>query len=262
VDDHRVLAILEAADRSSSLPRLGGMARPQGVFITSGRRWAFATLGGGVDEGASGRALERVRRVPIVRGLVRFGTSLAPVFAGRQGGTRRDRPVFALALALPLAFAFLPGTFATILGAATTAAFLVWLFRGRTLQLHGAEHRAIAAAESRSLVATWAGEARPTRFALRCGTNFAALALPLTFALQEWWPFAPATYTPLALTGLSLGLAMELWQAVHRAPRRLAQLLLAPGLALQRLTTREPALAETRVALRAVATVLAGEPLA
>jgi uncharacterized protein YqhQ len=50
---------------------------------------------------------------------------------------------------------------------------------------------------------------------------------------------------------------MELWRAVQI--RKVLKPLLLPGLALQRLTTREPALEETRVALRAAASVLARE---
>jgi uncharacterized protein YqhQ len=41
--------------------------------------------------------------------------------------------------------------------------------------------------------------------------------------------------------------------------RRLARIVLLPGLGLQRLTTREPALDETRVALTALASVLRRE---
>jgi len=74
-----------------------------------------------------------------------------------------------------------------------------------------------------------------------------------------WWPFRAADYTPIVLTALSLGLAMEVWQAVHAAPRVLTRFVLAPGLALQRLTTQEPTLEETRVALRAVCAVLVRE---
>jgi uncharacterized protein YqhQ len=55
---------------------------------------------------------------------------------------------------------------------------------------------------------------------------------------------------------LSLGLTMELWQVIQDRTGRVARLLLVPGLALQRLTTREPTLAESRVALRALAAVL------
>jgi uncharacterized protein YqhQ len=51
---------------------------------------------------------------------------------------------------------------------------------------------------------------------------------------------------------------MELWLLVQGS-RRLARVVLLPGLGLQRLTTREPELAETQVALTAVASVLRRE---
>jgi uncharacterized protein YqhQ len=52
---------------------------------------------------------------------------------------------------------------------------------------------------------------------------------------------------------------MELWQAIQVSGHRLFRPFLLPGLGLQRLTTREPSLAETRVALVAVASVLRRE---
>jgi uncharacterized protein YqhQ len=54
-------------------------------------------------------------------------------------------------------------------------------------------------------------------------------------------------------------ITMEIWLAAQRSARRFARLLLWPGLLLQRLTTREPTLAETRIALRAVAAVLVAD---
>jgi uncharacterized protein YqhQ len=171
----------------------------------------------------------------------------------------RDRLVLAAALLLPVPAAFLPRPAALAAGIGLTVGFLAWLLRGRTLRLHGAEHRAIAAAERRQLVATWLGQSRPSRFALRCGTNFACLALPITLLAQQTWPFGAASYTPLPVTLVSLAVSMELWQALHAAPARLARPFLLPGLALQRLTTREPSLDDTRCALRAVAAVLERE---
>jgi uncharacterized protein YqhQ len=141
-------------------------------------------------------------------------------------------------------------------GFVVTALLFFLLFRGRTLALHGAEHRAIAAAEGRQLEKTWEGSARPSRFSLRCGTNFAALAAPITFAADQVWPLSVALWTPLVVTMLSLALTMELWQLVQGSSSRLARAFLLPGLALQRVTTREPSLDETRVALRAVDSVL------
>jgi uncharacterized protein YqhQ len=52
---------------------------------------------------------------------------------------------------------------------------------------------------------------------------------------------------------------MELWQIVQSSRSRVAHAFLLPGLALQRLTTREPADDETRLALTAVAAVLERE---
>jgi uncharacterized protein YqhQ len=133
------------------------------------------------------------------------------------------------------------------------------MLRGRTLFLHGAEHRAIAAAEDRRLVATWDADAKPSRFAPRCGTNFAALVVPVSVLFDRLWPLPAALYTPFAVTLLSLALTMELWQIVQTSRTRAARLFLLPGLALQRLTTREPALEETQLALTAVAAVLRRE---
>jgi uncharacterized protein YqhQ len=151
---------------------------------------------------------------------------------------------------------FVPHTVGLYVGIVSTCALVAWMLRGRTLFLHGAEHRAIAAAEARSLHATWSGLASPSRFSLRCGTNFAALLLPVATLGQRFWPWPSAALTPLVVTVLSLAVSMELWQIVQGSSRRFAHALLVPGLALQRVTTREPCLDETRVALRAVASVL------
>ena len=77
--------------------------------------------------------------------------------------------------------------------------------------------------------------------------------------LQRVWPFAPTVYASAAVVVLSLALTMELWLAVESSKRRLARAFLLPGLGLQRLTTREPKLEETRIALRAVQSVLRRE---
>jgi uncharacterized protein YqhQ len=66
-------------------------------------------------------------------------------------------------------------------------------------------------------------------------------------------------YASAAIILLSLGLTMELWLAVEASTHRIARVFLLPGLGLQRLTTREPRLEETRIALRAVESVLTRE---
>ena len=252
----RLQSLLAEADARRRLPRLGGMARPTGVVVVSERFWAFASTDGDVRTGAMPGHFRRAARIPLVRGLLRLCASLSPLFRRTGAARRGERLVLAAALLAPLAFVFLPSTVATIAGLTLTGLVLLLLLRGRALSLHGAEHRAIAAAEERRLVATWAGSAAPSRFSPRCGTNFAALAMPIAVGTQALWPLALAVWTPFVVLLISLAVTMELWQLVQSSSRRALRVLLWPGLALQRLTTREPALAETRVALAAVAAVL------
>src|SRR3954452_13456522 len=235
--------LLRRADAALALPRLGGMARPNGVVIVSERRWAFAGVDGSLREGTMPHPREVLKRLPLARGLVRLWSSLAPVL--RPGGVApsRERWLIFTALLAPLALAFVGGPWSTAAGVALSLVLLFTILRGRALHLHGAEHRAIAAVEERRLVSTWTGSAKPSRFSPRCGTNFAALALPVTFAADRLLPITPAFWTPLAIMVLSLALTMELWRVVQKSShRRLWRAFLVPGLGLQRLTTREPRL--------------------
>ena len=246
-------------DRTAALPRLGGMARPDGVVIVSERYWAFAGSDGSLREGEMPRMPEFLHRVPLARGLTRLAASLSPLFR-RSGVTpRRERYLILLAVLAPLGLAVAGGPWSNLAGALLSVALLATILRGRALNLHGAEHRAIAAAEQRRLAASWSGTARPSRFSPRCGTNFAALALPVTYLADRVVPLAPAFWSPLVVLVLSLALTMELWRLVQSSSHRFWHLFLLPGLGLQRVTTREPRLEETQVALRAVAAVLARE---
>jgi uncharacterized protein YqhQ len=259
VDRAHALDLLSRADLTADLPRLGGMARADGVVIASERFWAFASRDGSLREGAMPAPPRVVRRVPLLRGLVRLFAALSPLFRGTGVARRGERLLLVLLLLAPLSLIFLPQSASLPLGVGTAVALLAWMLRGRTLFLHGAEHRAIAAAEEHRLVATWNAEARPSRFAPRCGTNFAALVVPVAVLFDRLWPLPTALYTPFAVTLLSLALTMELWQVVQTSRTRAARVFLLPGLALQRLTTREPALEETQLALTAVAAVLRRE---
>jgi hypothetical protein len=251
--------LLRKADRALSLPRLGGMARPNGVVIVSERHWAFAGVDGSLREGRMPHPPEGLQRLPLARGLVRLWASLAPVL--RPGGVApsRERYLILTALLAPLGLAFVGGPWSTAAGVALSLVLLVTILRGRALHLHGAEHRAIAAVEERRLLSTWTGRVRPSRFSPRCGTNFAALALPVTYVADRALPVAPAFWSPLVVLVLSLALTMELWRLVQKSSHRFLHAFLVPGLALQRVTTREPRLDETQVALRAVAAVLRHE---
>jgi len=132
------------------------MARANGVVIVSERYWAFAGTDGSLREGRMPVAPRSLRAIPLARGLVRLSGSLSPLFK-REGVARgRERGFLIAAILAPLVLAFAPHWLGLTAGFVTTFALLGWLLRGRTLYLHGAEHRAIAALE-----------ARPRRFALR-----------------------------------------------------------------------------------------------
>jgi Protein of unknown function (DUF1385) len=235
------------------------MARPDGVTIVSERFWAFAGVDGSLREGRMPSVPGAVRGVPLLRGLVKLSMAVVPLF--RRGGVAptRERLLLAGALALSFALPALPGRAALFAGLALTFVLLAWMLRGRTLFLHGAEHRAIAAAEANELASTWSGLSRPTRFSERCGTNFAALAVAVSILADRLAPLPASIYASAGLVLVSLALTMELWVAVQASASRAARVLLVPGLALQRLTTREPSLAETRTALRALESVLQRE---
>ena len=252
VDDAAVLSVLRKADVAAELPRLGGMARPTGVAIVSERIMCFSRA----DDGALQltqvpQARGRAARLPFLRGLVKLFAALVPLFS-RGSATRRPEKLLMLGvLAAPLPLALLPSGYRTLALPALTVGLAAWMLRGRTLRLHGAEHRAIAAAESRSLVASWNGDARPSRFSTRCGTNCAALLVPVSTLLDRLWVLPTTALTPVLVTLVSLMVAMEVWLAAQRRARsRFGRLVVAPGLLLQRVTTREPTLADTRVALR------------
>src|SRR4029078_4321530 len=143
--------LLRQADEALALPRLGGMARPNGVVIVSERYWAFAGVDGSLREGAMPKPPELLQRIPLARGLVRLYASLAPLFRRDGVAKRGERWRILTALVAPLALALVDGPWSTIAGIALSLVLVVTILRGRALRLHGAEHRAIAAAEGREL---------------------------------------------------------------------------------------------------------------
>jgi uncharacterized protein YqhQ len=88
------------------------------------------------------------------------------------------------------------------------------------------------------------------------------LLVPVSLLLERLWFVPSSTLTPLFVSLAALTVTMEIWLAAQRWLSPVGRIVLLPGLALQRLTTREPALEETRVALRAVAVVLAADRVA
>jgi uncharacterized protein YqhQ len=129
----------------------------------------------------------------------------------------------------------------------------------RVFQYHAAEHKAINAYE--------AGEElepeRVQRFSLihpRCGTAFLLWVMVIAIFVFAFFG-RPAWYwlivSRIALLPLIAGIAYELIRfAGKHTGSRVLMTLLAPGLWLQRLTTREPTLDQVEVSIRALREVL------
>lgn len=129
-------------------------------------------------------------------------------------------------------------------------------------QYHGAEHRAINTFEAdRPLTLE---ETRPFgRIHFRCGTNFMLIVLVLSifvFSFLPWEGVIQRIGWRLALLPLIAGMAYE---ALRFTSRRChlgwIQKLVSPGLALQKLTTREPSDDQVEVALEALRAVIDAE---
>src|SRR5438552_15668907 len=121
--------VLARADRTPALPRLGGMARPDGVVIVSERFWAFAGRDGTLREGAMPRPPRALRHVPLVRGLARLGASLSPLFRRSGVARRRERWLLLAAVLAPCLTLFLPSPFGPLAGLGVAPGLVVWLLR-------------------------------------------------------------------------------------------------------------------------------------
>ncbi len=126
----------------------------------------------------------------------------------------------------------------------------------RVFQYHGAEHKSIFAFEAGDELTVENVKAY-SRLHPRCGTSFLLIVMLvsiLVFSLvPKLWPFYLKAGSRVVLLPLIAGISYEClkWSAKHENSR-LVRLLIAPGLALQRLTTREPDEGQLEVAIRSM----------
>jgi uncharacterized protein YqhQ len=204
---------------------------------------------------------------------------------GEDGEVRtelsRGQLLFAFAIAIGFAIAlfkvtpalitnWLPidttGVFVVVEGVIRVSIFILYIVLisflpdlRRVFQYHGAEHKAINAYE--------AGEElepeRVQRFSLihpRCGTAFLLWVMVIAifvfaFLGQPVWYWLIASR--VLLLPVIAGIAYELIRfAGKHSGNKILMTLLAPGLWLQRLTTREPTLDQIEVSIRALREVL------
>ena len=238
----------------------------------------------------------RVLRLPLLRGVVALGGSLAiglralNISANAQIGGVEEGEALSGATwigALVVSFVFAVGLFfvvpvglVSLVKSQLHSSTLFWLVEGvlrtaiflgylvllsrlrelrRVFEYHGAEHKTIACHEAGQEL-TPENAARFSRLHPRCGTSF--LLIVMIVAIFVFAPIGlPAWYWLLATRVLGVpliaGISFEVikFAARHR-DRTVVRVLMAPGLALQRLTTREPDHAQLAVAIAALRSVL------
>ncbi len=284
---------------------VGGQAVLEGVMMRTPSNWAVAVRkpDGEIAQVCkvitSPMAKRPIYRLPVIRGIIALGESLAIGFralaisanyaAQTEEGEEdielsRGQIIFAFAIAIGFALALFkvgPALITSFLDIETTQLFVVveGLIRvsifiaylvlisllpdlRRLFQYHAAEHKAINAYE--------AGEEltpeRVDRYSLihpRCGTAFLLWVMVIAIFVFAFFG-QPAWYWLIASRILMLpliaGLAYELIRfAGKHQGNRIVMTLLAPGLWLQRLTTRKPSLDQIEVSIRALEEVLERE---
>jgi uncharacterized protein YqhQ len=286
---------------------VGGQAVLEGVMMRSPGNWAVAvrTPAGSIAQVTrpidSAMARHRILRLPILRGVMALGESLAIGFralaisanyAAQEEGEESEEPdkelsrgalIFAFAIAIGFAIALfkvtpgliteaLPiksgGWFVIVEGLIRVTIFVAYLSLisllpdlRRVFEYHGAEHKAINAYEAGE-------ELEPEtvqRYSLihpRCGTAFLLWVMVIAVFVFAFFG-RPAWYwlivERIALLPLIAGLAYELIRFAGKHQNRVVMTILAPGLWLQRLTTREPSLDQLEVSIRALREVLQHE---
>ncbi|HEY2600605.1 MAG TPA: DUF1385 domain-containing protein [Thermoleophilaceae bacterium] len=239
----------------------------------------------------------RFLRLPLVRGVValveslKIGLQALGISTNAQleeeevevsGGAWAGTVAFSLALAVGLFFLLPVGItsifrhhisgsieFVLIEKAIRLTIFVgyLWLISRisdlqRVFEYHGAEHKTISCYEA-GLPLTPENAQRFSRLHPRCGTSF--LLIVMVVALFVFAPLGtPAWYWLFASRVLGIpvvaGIAFEIIKLFGKnRSKRWAQILMWPGMQLQKLTTRAPDLDQLAVAIASMEAVLAVE---
>jgi uncharacterized protein YqhQ len=132
----------------------------------------------------------------------------------------------------------------------------------RVFEYHGAEHKVISCYEAEDELVPERAQLY-SRLHPRCGTSFLLIVMILAIfvfapvGLPAWWILV---LTRIVGVPVIAGLSFEVikWAGRNRR-RRWVQLVMWPGLQLQKLTTREPDLDELAVSIASLKAVLAIE---
>jgi len=129
----------------------------------------------------------------------------------------------------------------------------------RVFAYHGAEHKTIACYEAGDEL-TAENAAKYKRFHPRCGTSFILIILILSIvlflavpaSLSVLWRFV----LRIVLLPITVGVGYEIIKFVGRHDNAFTRIISAPGLWLQRLTTKEPDIDQLEVAIASLKAVM------
>lgn len=126
----------------------------------------------------------------------------------------------------------------------------------RVFQYHGAEHKCIFAFEAGDPL-TVENVKKYSCLHPRCGTSFLLIVMLISIGvfsiIPKLWPFYLKAGSRVVLLPLIAGISYEIlkWTAKHDTTS-IVKMIIAPGLGLQRLTTREPDEEQIEVAIRSM----------
>ena len=180
---------------------------------------------------------------------------LLPLYATKLLGF-----IFASVAKSSLMFNLVDGVIRIIFFLLYIIAIGMWKEMRRIFEYHGAEHKVIHAFENgKDLTIDNIKSNSPLH--PRCGTSFLLIVMVIsifTFSfIPQAWPFLYKFLARIILIPLIAGLSYEFLKFSARLKNNLIMnVLIQPGLLLQRLTTREPDNAQIEVAVRALEEVL------
>lgn len=133
----------------------------------------------------------------------------------------------------------------------------------RTFQYHGAEHKTIFCYESGAEL-TPENTKKFSRFHPRCGTSFIFVMLTLSILIYSlpfitWENALMRVLMKVILMPVIVGVGFELLMLTGKHSNIITRIVSAPGLWMQRLTTREPDLDQIEVAIKSLKAALPGE---
>ena len=128
----------------------------------------------------------------------------------------------------------------------------------RTFMYHGAEHKCINCVEH-GLPLTVDNVLASSRLHKRCGTSFLFLVMIVSIFLHFIFVLVPVYWVRLfgrlLMVPIVAGISFEIIQWAGRSDSKIADFFSKPGLAMQKLTTKEPTADMAEVAIKAVEAV-------